>query len=134
MYFTLSSRHECSCNPVVQTPTSCSPTLILCHRAARTFKNSSVTRKTYRSFSKSHLADICAVIKVSHDLPQVALEISFAHTSCEKATVNSVLNLKSYVSHHFVARLPISYGFLSTVLQVLISKGWHLCLSLTNWY
>ena len=41
------------------------------------------------------LADICAPIKVSHDLSQDGLEISFAHATRGKASVNSALNLKS---------------------------------------
>ena len=41
--------------------------------------------------------------------------------------VKIALNLKSSVPRSFASRLWISYGLLSRFLQVLISRGWHLC-------
>ena len=59
-------------------------------------------------------------------LEEIVLDILFAHATCRIATVNSALNLKSYVSRPFVTRLRISYDFVS-LLQVFISTGYHLC-------
>ena len=42
-----------------------------------------------------HLVDIHALIEVSRDLSQDALDIYFAHATHRKSTVNSALNLKS---------------------------------------
>ena len=50
---------------------------------------------TFVMDERRHLVDICALIKVSCDLSQVALEIHFVHATCRKAIVNSALKLKS---------------------------------------
>ena len=39
---------------------------------------------------RRHLVDICALIKVSRDLSQDALEISSVHVTCGKKTENIV--------------------------------------------